>query len=183
VYSRATGNVDNNGNAQISSRLFETPNLALVNSEGRASSTPNHEFKLLGSYQIPVIDVSINAYYLVTSGLPYGRVQQFPTATLNTTGLSSTYRRIPIAPRGAYNLPTLHQLDLRLEKNFNFVGTNRIGIYGDILNVFNKGIVTSVFTRPTSVTLADGTSFPLPFNTPGSIQPPRQLRIGARWSF
>ena len=183
VYAKATGNVDNSGAAQVTSRQFETPNLALVNAEGDSSNTPRHEFKLLGSYQIPVIEASINAYYLGTSGLPYSRIQQFSSSTLNTTGLSSTYRRINIAPRGAYNLPNLRQLDLRIEKNFNFTGSNRIGIYSDIQNVFNTGILTSVVTRATSVTLTDGTSFALPFGTPGSIQAPRQVRIGARWSF
>jgi hypothetical protein len=39
-----------------------------------------------------------------------------------------------------------------------------------------------VVTRSTSVTLPDGTAFPLPYNTPGGLQAPRQIRIGARWS-
>jgi hypothetical protein len=186
VYAKATGNVDNSSSAQVSTRQFESPNLAFVNSEGEASNTPKHEFKLLGSYQIPVIEASVNAYLLATSGLPYGRVQQFSssaTSGLNTGGLSSSYRRILIAPRGAYHLPNLYQLDLRLEKNFNLAGNNRIGIYSDIQNVFNRGTVTSRITRKTSVTLADGTSVSLPFNTPGALQAPRQIRIGGRWSF
>ena len=49
--------------------------------------------------------------------------------------------------------------------------------------MFNQGIVTSVVTRPTSVLLPTGVAFPLPFDTPGGIQAPRQIRIGARWSF
>jgi hypothetical protein len=62
-------------------------------------------------------------------------------------------------------------------------GNNRIGIYSDIQNVFNRGTVTSRITRRTSVTLPDGSSFSLPFNTPGALQAPRQIRIGGRWSF
>ena len=183
VYSKATGNVDNSSSAQIETRQFETPNLALVNANGVASYTPKHEFKLLGSYRIPVIDTSISAYFVATSGLPYGRTQQFSNSQLNTSGLSSTYRRLLIAPRGAYFLPNLRQLDLRLEKNFTLGLGNRIGIYADLQNVANTGTVTSVITRPTSVTLLDSSVFPLPFNTPGSVQAPRQIRIGARWSF
>jgi hypothetical protein len=186
VYSRTSGNVDNTGAAQVATRQFETPNLALVNADGPSSNTPAHEFKLLGSYQIPVIEASINAYFVDTSGLPYSRIEQFSssaTSGLNTGGLSSTYRRINITPRGAYQLPNLSQLDLRLEKNFNVGLGNRIGIYGDIQNVFNQGIVIGTITRPTSVTLSDGTSVALPFDTPGSLQAPRQVRLGARWSF
>jgi carboxypeptidase family protein/TonB-dependent receptor-like protein len=182
VFAKATGNVDNSGAAQVSSRQFESPNLALVNSEGEASFTPKHEFKLLGSYQIPVIEASVNAFFRSTSGLPYSRIQQFPTSIVGA-GSSTSYRRIPIDPRGTYHLPTLTQLDLRIEKNFTAPGSNRVGIYVDIENVANRGGITNVVTRPTSATLADGSTFPLPFGTPGGLQNPRQVRIGARWSF
>ena len=65
VYARATGNVDNSSAAQVATRQFETPNLALVNAEGDASFTPTHEFKLLGSYQIPQeIETSLNVHFL-----------------------------------------------------------------------------------------------------------------------
>jgi len=183
VLAKATGNVDNSSSAQVATRQFETPNLALVNADGEASNTPEHEFKLLGSYQIPGIETSINAFYVATSGLPYNRVQQFSNSLLNTSGLSSTYRRIPITTRGTEHLPTFNRLDLRLEKNFTAPGSNRIGIYADISNVFNKGIITNVVTRTTAVTLQDGSTFDLPYGTPGGIQQARQIRIGARWSF
>ena len=183
VRANATGNVDNSSAAQVATRQFETPNLALVNAEGEASFTPKHEFKILGSYQIPKIETSINAYYVATSGLPYNHIQQFASSLLNTSGLSSTYRRIPITPRGAAHLPNLRQLDLRIEKNFTLGGSNRIGIYSDLANIFNQGIVNNVVTRSTTATLPDGTAFPLPYDTPGGLQAPRQIRIGARWSF
>jgi Carboxypeptidase regulatory-like domain/TonB dependent receptor len=182
VFAKTSGNVDNSSAAQTETRQFESPNLAIVNSSGPASFTPKHEFKLLGGFQIPKIEASVNAYYVATSGLPYGRIQQFSSSSLNTSSVSSTYRRLLIAPRGAYYLPTLKQLDLRIEKNFNF-GGNKFGIYSDLSNLFNTGTVTSVITRPTSVTLTDGSTFPLPFGTAGAIQAPRQVRIGARWSF
>jgi hypothetical protein len=182
VYAKTSGNVDNTSSAQVSTRQFETPNLALVNAEGPASYTPQHEFKILGGYTIPRIETSVNAFFVSTSGLPYARVQQFSSSTLNTTGLSSTYRRLNIAPRGTYQLPTLTQLDLRFEKTFNFAA-NRIGIYADFQNIANSGTVTSTITRPQSVTLLDGSTFPLPFDTPATVQPPRQIRIGARWAF
>lgn len=183
VFAKARGNVDNSSAAQVATRQFETPNLVFVNAEGNLSNTPSHEFKLLGSYMIPGIEASVNAYYRATSGLPYSQVQQFTNSLLNTTGLSSTYRRIPIRPRGAFHLPNFNQLDLRLEKEFRSASSNRVGIYVDIENLANKGLVTGVITRPTSVTLPSGDSFPLPFNTAAALQTPRQVRIGGRWSF
>ncbi len=180
VFAKTTGNVDNSGAAQLESRQFETPNLALVNATGPATNTPRHEFKLLGSYQIPVIETSVSAYFAATSGLPYGRIQQFGSSVVGPGPSSS--RRVLIQPRGSFYLPNLRQLDLRIEKNLNF-GSNRYGIYADLSNLFNSGTITSVITRPTSVTLLDGSSVPLPFGTPGGLQAPRQIRIGARWSF
>jgi Carboxypeptidase regulatory-like domain/TonB dependent receptor len=182
VRAKATGNVDNGSASQVATRQFESPNLALVNSEGEASFTPKHEFKLLGSYQIPVIEASVNAYFRATSGLPYQRIQQFATAVVGP-GSSTSYRRVPIDPRGTYHLPTLNQLDLRIEKNFTAPGSNRIGIYMDLENVANRGGITNIVTRTTSATLSNGSTFPLPFGTPAGIQNPRQIRIGGRWSF
>jgi len=183
VYAKATGNVDNSSQAQVNTRQFETPNLVFVNNTGPETFTPKHEFKLLGSYQIPVIDTSVSAYLFSTSGLPYGRIQQFSSSALNTSGVSSAYRRLFIAPRGAYFLPTLHSLDLRIEKNIRMGSGNKIGIYGEIQNVANSGIITSKVQRSTSVTLTNGSTFPLPFGTPAGLQAPRQIRLGARWSF
>jgi hypothetical protein len=183
VYAKATGNVDNTSSAQVATRQFETPNLALVNSEGEASFTPHHEFKLLGGYQIPRVEVEVSAYFRATSGLPYNRIQQFPNSLLNTSGLSSTYRRINLDTRGTYHMPNFNQLDLRFEKNFTVTGSNRFGVYADLENVANRGGVTDVITRPQTVTLPDGSSFPLDFGAPGELQNARQLRIGGRWSF
>jgi hypothetical protein len=184
VLSKATGNVDNTFGAQTSTRQFETPNLALVNAEGNLTNDRRHEFKLLGSYQIPVIEASINAYLLAASGRNYTPFQQFSSSTLNTTGQSSQYRRPLLEPRGSRRLPRETKLDLQIEKNFTLTGNNRIGLYAQIFNVTNRGGITNVLTRvpSTSVTTPTGT-VTLPFQTPGAIQDPRQVQIGARWSF
>jgi hypothetical protein len=180
VFAKTDGNVDNSGGQQIATRQFETPNLALVNAEGNLTYTPRHEFKLLGSYQIPRVEASVNAVLRATSGLYYTHIEQFPNSLLNAL---TAYRRIRIEPLGARQLPSLYQFDVRLEKSFRFPGTNRVDVYADIENLINRGGITDVITRSTSVALPDGTSFDLPFNTPGALQAPRQVRIGARWSF
>ncbi|HET7617422.1 MAG TPA: TonB-dependent receptor [Vicinamibacterales bacterium] len=180
VFAKTNGNVDNSGGQQIATRQFETPNLALVNAEGNLTYTPRHEFKLLGSYQIPRVEASVNAVFRATSGLYYTHIEQFPNSLLNAL---TAYRRIRIEPLGARQLPSLYQFDVRFEKSFRFPGSNRLDIYADIENLVNRGGITDVITRSTSVALPDGTSFDLPFNTPGAIQAPRQVRIGARWSF
>ena len=61
VLSKAEGNVDNTAGQQIGSSIFENPNRSIVNTDGRLTNDRTHEFKLLGSYSIPKIEVSVNA--------------------------------------------------------------------------------------------------------------------------
>lgn len=189
VYSKATGNVDNSGSYQFAIlRQFETPNLALVNADGRVTYDRPHEFKLLGSYQIPVIETSVNAYFRAMSGRNYTPFQQFSASDLNTTGAPANYRQPNLEPLGSRRLKKLVTLDLRLEKNIN-VGSNRFGIYFDIENVSNASTATNRQTRVPLTTISvpveggGSTSFELPFETINGMIAPRQVRIGARWSF
>ena len=81
-------------------------------------------------------------------------------------------------------VPAERTLDLRFEKSFSLAGNNRIGIYADVLNAFNRGVVTNVLTRVPSTTVTTPTgTVTLPFETPGTIQSARQVLFGGRWSF
>ena len=55
---------------------FQTPNLALVNADGFATNDRTHEFKTYMSYQVPSVDVSLNAYYRFLSGTTFNPVQR-----------------------------------------------------------------------------------------------------------
>jgi hypothetical protein len=180
VYSKTTGNVDNSGGQQVSTRQFTTPNYALINAEGRPINDRPHEFKLLGSYQIPWIEASVNGYYRILSGRTYAPFQQFTNGELN---MGSTYRRPYLEPLGARRLPKSGLLDLRIEKTFGFRG-DKVGLYFDIENVGNSSAITSVLTRVpgTDISTQTGT-ITLPFETPGALVAPRQMRVGLRWSF
>jgi hypothetical protein len=180
VYSKATGNVDNSSTAQVTLRQFETPNYALVNAEGRLTYDRPHEFKLLGTYQVPRVDLSVSGYFRAISGRNYTPFQRYTNTELNN---ATNYRNPNLEPLGSRRLPKLVTLDLRVEKVFN-VMDNRFGVYMDIENVGNASTVTSVLTRVpgTDVSTAGGT-VTLPFDTPGTLVAPRQIRIGGRWSF
>jgi Carboxypeptidase regulatory-like domain len=180
VYSKTTGNVDNNGGQQVATRQFTTPNYALINAEGHNTNDRPHEFKLLGTYQIPVVDVAVNGYFRILSGRTYTPFQQFTNAELN---MASAYRRPYLEPLGSRRLDKAALLDLRLEKVFR-IEANQIGLYFDIENVTNSSNITSVLTRVpgTDISTQTGT-VTLPFETPGALVSPRQMRIGLRWSF
>jgi hypothetical protein len=182
VLSQATGTVDNTSDAQVSSRQFETPVLALVNSEGHLTNDRTHEFKLLGSYMIPVIDVSANVYWHMISGRNYTPFQQFSSSTLGLSGQSSQYRRPLLEPRGTERNPPERILDFSVEKVFPLGGRDRIGVYMQILNAFNASTITGTQNRVPNVSIA-GVDTPVAYGAPGTIIAPRQINIGGRWSF
>lgn len=187
VYSRNRGSLNNGSGATVNTRQWETPNLALVNNDGTPVNDRPHEFKLLGSYQIPVIEASLSGYFRAISGATYTAFQQLTASQLNSTGSATSYRQPLIEPRGSRRLPMLSTVDLRIEKSFS-TGHNRFGIYVDLENLTNRAVVTGRQARRPSTTVSipvpgGSDSVTLPFETATGLVAPRQVRIGGRWSF
>ena len=182
VLSQATGNVDNTSDAQVQSRQFETPVLALVNSQGNLTNDRTHEFKVLGSYTIPVVDVAVNTYWHMISGRNFTPFQQFSSSTLGLSGQSSSYRRPLLESRGTLRNPAERVVDLSAEKVFKVTDRDRIGVYVQALNAFNASTITSTQNRFPSTSIT-GISTPILFGSPGAVIAPRQVNIGARWTF
>lgn len=182
VLSKGTGNVDNTSGQQIASSIFENPNRSLVNVDGNLTYDRRHEFKVLGSYRIPVVDVSLNTFFRAMSGRNYTPFGQYSNAQLNAP---SSSRRPLLEPRGSRRTPRDITLDLRLEKIFSLGSGDRIGIFADIFNATNRSTITNYLLRAptTDVTVAPGVIEELPFEAPGTIVAPRQAQIGFRWSF
>ena len=63
-----------------------------------------------------------------------------------------------------------------------FSSRDRIGIYMQILNVFNASTITGTQNRVPSTAIA-GIDNPILYGAPGTIIAPRQINIGGRWSF
>jgi hypothetical protein len=193
VLSKTQGTLDNRGigaNAGFSHQ-WETPNLAVVNADGATSYDMRHEVKLFASYQIPKIEVGVNAYYRFFSGYPYAPLVRFSGDDRSALGLGSfpsAWRTPLAAPRGYGYYDNQSLLDLRLEKIFKIgSGSDRVAAYVDINNVFNSGVVSQVVTRLDGTTVGttecDGTYCDVPYGGPVSIIEPRQVTFGVRWSF
>jgi hypothetical protein len=182
VLSKAEGNVDNTSGQQISSSIFENPNRSVVNTDGSLTNNRTHEFKLLGSYSIPKVDVGVNALFRSMSGRPYTPFAQYTTGLLN----APTAARQPfLEPRGSRRREADTNLDLRFEKTFNLGASNRIGLFLDILNTFNADTITAVQTRvpTTEITYAPGQTTTVNFGAPQTLIAARQIQLAARWSF
>ena len=180
VLSNTTGTVRNTSTGGVSSGQFETPNTVAVNAGGPTDYDRRHEVKIFAGYQIPKIEVALNAYFRYLSGWPYAPYGRVPTST---TAWSGTLN-VNLLERGYFLTDNETNLDLRLEKVFD-IGVHRFGVYADIQNVFNKAYMTSPQTRYPSISLTDlkGDSFNVAFGNPIALNAGRQVTIGGRWSF
>jgi Carboxypeptidase regulatory-like domain/TonB dependent receptor len=182
VNNTSEGSFGNNSstNGGGGSRQFETPNISIVNAKGELTNSRRHEFKALLGFQVPVVDVGINAYFRAFSGRPYTLYQQFGSSVLSFPP-SSQGRRVLLEPRGSRRREAEKVLDLRLEKIFKLGGRkDRVSLYVDILNALNASTVDGLQYRVPTLAIGDSD---VDFNSATSVVDPRQITLGARWSF
>jgi len=183
VLSKVDSSINNNNaNTYGQTTFFESPTNSLVNSYGHPIFDRTHEVKVYGTWQVPKIEVGLNAYYRFLSGTVWTPVQRFSSSLINWPGFASGGRQPFLESRGDRRLDNESYLDLRLEKIFKVGAEDRISIYADIQNVFNAGTITDVQTRYPSLSIS-GYSTPVAFGSPSTIADPRKFILGARWSF
>ena len=183
VYSKSEGSVGNAGRSGFGGTTFRNPNLVLINAYGTMDYDRPHEFKLMGGYTVPKVEVALNAYYRAISGYTYTPVANVSgsSSVLNWTGSLN----INLEPKGSQRMDMQHIVDFRIEKEFK-VDVHRFGVYFDIANLFNNDVITGVQTRVPSRTITDpatGEGFPVKYKSPTSVLSPVQMTFGARWSF
>jgi hypothetical protein len=183
VVSRAEGVVNNTGSTTFGTgRFFQTPTRAIVNSNGPLTNDRTHEFKAYVSYQVPVVDVGVNAIVQSVTGGTYAAFQRFGSAAINFP--FSAGREPFLEARGSRRVDRLNTVDLRLDKYFK-VGAERkstLSFYVDVQNLLNKTIITNRQARVPNVSIA-GVPDPVAFNAPTGVNAARQITLGARWSY
>jgi hypothetical protein len=175
VWSRTSGTVDNLFVENQQTQQFVTPNRAEINANGVATNSRTHELKTYATYQIPAIDVSLNAYYRLLSGTTYNAVQRLAGSVINY----SFPIDINLEPAGSRRNDRLSLLDLRVEKVVK-AGINRFGVYLDASNLLNATTVTARQTRHPGRPIA---GFNVLFGDPTAVTLPRQATVGLRWWF
>jgi hypothetical protein len=196
VWSKTKGTINNGSEGTYGvGSFYASPTQSLVNADGRMSNDRTHEVKAMLGVRIPKAEVSVNAYFRSVSGGTYAPYVQLSGTAVgySTTGYffaSSAGRRPSLEPRGNRRLDTLNVLDLRLEKIFKVGGgDHRVSVYSDILNALNVDTITSVFNNVGGTSVLNpppaalGSTTVVPFGGPGSVAAPRQIQIGARWTF
>ncbi len=175
VLSRVEGSVDNDYFESLGAPgPFLSATRALVNAEGLPTHDARHEFKLLGSYQVPKIELALSGFFRAVGGTTYTPFQYLP-------GLPAPFlESVRLESRGSRRLPTLVQLDVRIEKVFA-IGRG-LGVYLDIINVFNASTAVSAQARVPDAAVP-GLETPVAFGAPAAILPARQAIVAARFSF
>jgi hypothetical protein len=182
VFGKAWGNNDNtwaefaegrnsSGGASI---LFSNPNYA-INADGRLGIDPTHQLKIMGSWLIPRIDVSIGFYYSFRTGNPYSPSILLPEDIDpdDTSWGDEIY--ILAEPRGSRRFPDRHTLDFRVEKLFN-IGKVKLGVVLDMFNALNDDTRTDFQTEMDPWTEYE-------FGTAFGVRRPRTFRAGVRIEF
>jgi len=155
---------------------FSNPNYQ-INAEGPLTYSSTYIFKTEGSYDIPVIDVTLGFDFRLESGDLYTK-QIFLDPEIDPDPVGAWWIRdvsIFAEKRGSYRLPGMKNLNLRAEKFFLF-GDMRVGVLLDIFNVFNWDTVREVETYydPWS---------DFQFGHVWWIQGPRSFKLGIRFEF
>ncbi|MGD1009133.1 MAG: carboxypeptidase regulatory-like domain-containing protein [Candidatus Aminicenantales bacterium] len=175
VLSRATGTINNDMAADFGRFTIATDPNTWIFAQGHLTNDPTNMIKLQGSYLIPWVDVSFNAYFRAITGDAW--TTQFLTDLLNQ-GRVTFFTE----PRGTNHYAMQTTLDIRLEKIFTLAKKYRLGLILDVFNVFNANTITSWGTRIGY----DWTPGDFP-STSGhdlyGILNPRQARVGIRMIF
>jgi hypothetical protein len=124
-------------------------NYTINNMDGPLPFVPKWEFKLSGSYTIPVIETDLGMRFRMHTGRPVWEWVGYPTRTqwsapdavgvINAGGVV----RVVKDTEPTY-LPTLTLFDFRIEKAFRISNYGAFHVVLDILNAFNTANVTNI---------------------------------------
>jgi hypothetical protein len=177
VWSETKGNINNAGRSGFGGTGWENPTVALVNTDGLLANDRTHEFKVMAGYNIPNIDIGINAYIRSVSG---GTYTSIPSSTVSSSALNwFSSLRPNLEPLGTQRYPTQSIVDLRVDKTFR-VGANRFAVWMDAGNLFHSSTVTGRQTRYPSRTISGNVVL---YDGPTTVIGARQISFGGRWSF
>jgi hypothetical protein len=121
--------------------------------------------KLSGSYEFPW-QILVSENYQLISGQPWAKQQ------LLTGGKQIPSLLTNAEPIGTERLPTIHMLDLRLEKTLAIYRASRLRLRADVFNMLDVNVATSVNQRVGATV-----------GVPTAIVPPRIVAFGASLLF
>jgi hypothetical protein len=126
-------------------------------------------FRVSGAYTVPVVGVGVAGFFNARSGYPYLAGVNVPSSLRGGTGAVI----VLLDNVGDNRLPTVKQLDVRLDRPFTVFGRVKVVAGVDMFNLMNTN-ATLARRRIQNATNA---------NTIANIVAPRVLRFGMRVTF
>ncbi len=120
------------------------------------------------------------------SGFPSGGVNGGLTGAEVSNSGGSVGGRVPWIARNSYRLPTLHNLDFRIGRQFSIAERFHLQFIGEAFNLFNTTNITAVNTTQYNFSngnLLPNAAFMAPTTASNFIYASRQLQISARLTF
>ncbi len=153
--------------SSLSPRAFGADPNDLINAYGRLPTDSTHTVKISTAFELPY-GITTGIRYRYEDGRPFGRL-------INVTGLGQGVREVLAEKRGAYKLESVHDLGVRLDKDFLLGERMRLRLSVDIFNVFNRANGMTVRNNSTQAgeDFLQETQVPLP----------RRAMFGIRFEF
>jgi hypothetical protein len=181
AFGRNEGTVDDTLASSISrSWRFASPSAALVNVDGRSTNTPAQKVTVAGTARVPWVGARVTGIYVGRTGRRYAAVRQFGNETLDFPP-SEDGRQVLLEARGSRQLAADHVVDLRAEYGLKLGGRHAFTVYADVMNLLNRATVLDLEAFY-PLASAGGSGIVL-FEAPTRVRPPRQIYIGARFTF
>jgi hypothetical protein len=163
------------------------PNNVFVNASGQSSGR-RHNLKATGSYQWKH-GLLFAGNFRLQSGLPVTRVWAIPACSSSiTSNCLLNAVTVNAEPRGAFELPWLPTLDLRVGRNFK-MGGNRLDLSVDFYNVTNANTVFAIRTGSNTTPIHVNGDPTIPttqiatWNSPTAFLAPRVVRFNVSYGF
>lgn len=170
VWSQSTGNIGNDyGGSSGQNAALATPN-GVVNSYGRLGLDSPLQIKTGATYDV-IYGIRIGGVYVHQTGYPY-TPQLRVSATSAGVPLNVGNITVDALPIGADRLPNEDNLNLNVSKSFTIHNEQAVRLSLDVFNVLNLTPATAVSTLLGST-----------FGKVTTIEPPRYVRLGVRYTF
>lgn len=152
-----------------------------TNFNGQIGDRP-HQFKLTGTYVLPLYDIGVAANFNSQSGIPITR----QIVIAKTVGGNST---VNVEPLGSYRLPRRTVADVRVFKTVRFGGARELEASVDFNNFTNNNVFWDARTLGGTINLRQngdpaGAINTLPqFGSPAQVYGPRNIRFNVAFRF
>ena len=154
---------------------MSTLNYTINNMTGPLPFTPKFEFKISGSYTIPVVEVDLGARFRMHTGRPVWQLEGIPQhsewgnppGSVIEGGIGTIVSVDPTKPR---YLPTQSILDFRVEKAIRLARYGSVHVVLDVFNLFNANTPNDL-------------DYQYEFGKVGGILSPRTFRLSFLYQF